>query len=269
MAKIVLTENGLKLPAINAGDEIGITVSDSVEMADDAAWRVVVLGPIRGGARAVIAVSGKLRANCRTGAISLQTTQARDLFRPLLPTDSVPARVEVIDEQSRHFIAGATTVLRNSFILWGGYAFPAQTFLSGDSFEAVRAAIAAHESRSDNPHKVTEAQLVEASGTQKKSGKYLRVFDDNPETGAYSNERLTFFGETIFKGETECGETKVEALEVTGGAIVHSVLAVFGGPFYLEDLDNPGSLYELSVRGGKLYFNNVPISSDSVRSMKA
>ncbi|MGN0844982.1 MAG: hypothetical protein ACI4QT_07145 [Kiritimatiellia bacterium] len=159
MAKIELTETGLKLPAINAGDEIGITVSDSVEMADDAAYRVVVLGPIRGGGRALIAVSGKLQASCRTGAISLQTTQARDLFRPLLPTDSLPARVEVIDEGSGRFVAGSTTNLRNSFALWSGDAFPAQSFLAGDTFSSLRAAIDAHESRRDNPHGVTAEQI--------------------------------------------------------------------------------------------------------------
>ena len=135
--------------------------------------------------------------------------------------------------------------------------------------ENAKDAVGSHTADKQNPHSVTEAQLVEASGTQAKSGKYLRIFNDDPETGAYSNEKLTFFGKTIFKGETECGETKTGSLEVTGGAIVHSVLAVFGGPFYLEDLDSPGAMYELSVRGGKLYFNNVPISSDSVRSMKA
>ena len=337
MANIEITETGLKLPAINAGDEIGITVSESVEMADDAAYRVVVLGPIRGGGRALIAVSGKLQSSCRTGVISLQTTQARDLFRPLLPTDSVPARVEVIDEASGRFVAGSTTTLRNSFALWSVDAFPAQSFLSGDTFETLRAAIDAHEARRDNPHgvtaeqvgaeaagaanaaveahnasdsahadirdavenayiradeaceavdywgeylsrhttdktnphSVTEAQVVEASGTQSASGKYLRLFDENNETGKFSNEKLTFFGKTIFKGDTECGVTKIADLEVTGGAIVHTVLAVFDGPFYMEDLDNPGSMYELSVRGGKLYFNNLPISSDSVRSLKA
>lgn len=135
--------------------------------------------------------------------------------------------------------------------------------------ENAKDAVEAHTVDTANPHKVTEAQLVEASGTQAKSGKYLRVFDDDPVTGTYSNEKLTFFGKTIFKGETECGETKAGALEVTGGAIVHSVLAVFGGPFYLEDLESPGAMYEISVRGGKLYFNNLPISSDSVRSLKS
>ena len=269
-ATLTYSDQGVRLSGkLVAGDSATFRIATEMDFPEGARLRWTLTDARPPDARHTVAASDEIDPASATEAkMSLKTAEIRQAFRGLRITEAIPAVLELVDTVNDAVYCSLRVQVCNSRALWLGNG-DALAGLSGLTAADVRRSLLAHEDKRDNPHSVTEAQLVEASGTQAKSGKYLRIFDSDPATGAFSNEKLTFFGETIFKGETEFGETKAGAIEVTGGAIVHSVLAVFGGPFYLEDLDSPGAMYELSVRGGKLYFNNVPISSDSVRSMKA
>ena len=160
MTAIELTEKGLTLPALVAGDKLSVAIAADAQVQSPC--RIVVSGPIRGGASALLAVSGPVQAG-GSAQLDLATTQIRELFRPLLPTDVQPVRVECISEDSAEFYAGSTTVLRNSALLWAADALPAESFVAGDTLAAIRAAIQTHEARRDNPHGVTEMQVRDSS----------------------------------------------------------------------------------------------------------
>lgn len=160
MTAIELTEKGLTLPALVAGDKLSVAIAADAQVQSPC--RIVVSGPIRGGASALLAVSGPVQAG-GSAQLDLATTQIRELFRALLPTDVQPVRVECISEDSAKFYAGSTAVLRNSALLWVADALPAESFAAGDTLAAIRKAIQTHEARRDNPHGVTEKQVRDSS----------------------------------------------------------------------------------------------------------
>lgn len=328
MATITITSNGIRCGAINAGDEINIVVESDVVLSSLAALRVVMLGPIRGGAGAsIIAVSGPIGSE-RSGVLVTATTQARDLMRPLLPTDVVPARIECVDASSGRYVAGVTTQLRNSFLLWSSDALPAQSFASGNTLADIAATLAAHinarnnphdvtaeqvgadpvgsaaaavslhADRKNNPHGVTEAQVAAAS-TEDADKAFGRLAEDNVWTGNNSVRGTFLVGPTgtngvaIYKATTFLNrlDYSVGALDIMPKSDDRYVGAKLRNPYfaltrngkdfflasdtyvqadgvlYLRDQNNTSHYYGLSVRNGKLYFDDAPITASEIAAL--
>ena len=327
MATITITSNGIRCGAINAGDELDIVVASDVVLSEFAALRVVMLGPIRGGAGAsIIAVSGPIGAE-RNGVLVTATTQARDLMRPLLPTDVVPARIECVDASSGRYVAGVTTQLRNSFLLWSSDALPAQSFASGNTLSDISATLAAHISARNNPHGVTAAQVgadpagsadaavaqhaglrnnphvvteaQTAGATAADAHVFGRLAEDNVWTGNNSVRGTFRVGPTgtngvaIYKANTFLTrlEYSVGALDIVSKSddryvgvklrnpyfaltrngkdffLASDTYVQADGVFYLRDQNNTSHYYGLSVRDGKLYFNDTPLSAAEIAAL--
>lgn len=328
MATITITSNGIRCGAINAGDELDIVVSDDVVLSSFAALRVVMLGPIRGGAGAsIIAVSGPIGAE-RNGVLVTATTQARDLMRPLLPTDVVPARIECVDASSGRYVAGVTTQLRNSFLLWSSDALPAQSFASGNTLSDIAATLAAHinarnnphdvtaeqvgadpvgsaaaavalhAERKNNPHGVTEAQVAAAS-TEDASKAFGRLAEDNVWAGNNSVRGTLIVGPRDTSGvaiyrvnqflnriEFMVGGLDIVPYDKTYycGIALRNPYVSFSrngqaffiaspsylqadGVLYLRDQTNTSRYYTLTVKGGKLIFDDTPISAAEIAAL--
>ena len=327
MATITITSNGIRCGAINAGDELDIVVASDVVLWEFAALRVVMLGPIRGGAGAsIIAVSGPIGAE-RSGVLVTATTQARDLMRPLLPTDVVPARIECVDASSGRYVAGVTTQFRNSVLLWASDALPAESFAAGNTLADIAATLAAHIAARNNPHGVTAAQVgadpagsadaavaqhaglrnnphvvteaQTAGATAADAHVFGRLAEDNVWTGNNSVRGTFRVGPTgtngvaIYKATTFLNrlEYSVGALDIVSksddryvGAKLHNPYFALtrkgkdfflasdtyvqaDGVLYLRDQNNTSHYYGLSVRDGKLYFNDTPISAAEIAAL--